>query len=300
MDRKGFGYILLAVACYGLSPIIAKIVYRGAGNYVSLLAFRYSFSAALLCLSCRKAGLKVILPPADMKRIIAVSSVGNIGFCSLYYRSLELIPAGVASLLMYTYPTLVLFISVCLGTERMDARKGLALGLALAGSAAVAGATGAGVNLHGAVLAFISAILYAVYVVGMSRYTSHLDSRVVTLYVAFPAALFYLISGLLTHRLIFSLTPAAWLAVAASGLVSSMLGGTFFFRGLPRIGAFRASLLRTLEPVYTSVLAAILFGDRFSLLQAAGAVLILSGVILSILARQGTAAAKPRDPAVSG
>jgi len=299
MDKKGLGYILLAVACYGLSSIIAKFAYRGGANYVTLLAFRYAFSAVLLYLSCRQAGKSVILPPADMKRILAVASVGSIGYCSLYYRALELIPAGVASLLMYTYPTLVLLISVCLGTERMDIRKALALGLALAGSAAVAGARGTAVNLHGALLAFSSAALYACYVVGMSRYASHVDSRVVTLYVATPSAAFFLVYGLFTGRLIFTLTPSAWLAIAAAGLVSSMLGGIFFFRGLPRVGAFRASLLRTLEPVYTTVLAALLFGDKFSLTQVTGALLILSGVVLSILARQGTAAAKPQGPAAS-
>lgn len=298
MDKKGLGFILLAVACYGLSSIIAKFAYRGGANFVTLLAFRYLLSSVLLWLTCRKAGLNILLPLPDRKRILTVASVGSIGYCALYYRSLELIPAGVASLLMYTYPTLVLLISVCLGTERMDARKGFALLLALAGSAAVAGTTRTGVNLTGAALAFGSAALYAFYVVGMSRYTSRYDSRVVTLYVAFPSGAFYLLYGLLTDRLVYSLTPAAWIAIAAAGLIPSMLGGIFFFRGLSRVGAFRASFLRTLEPVYATVLAALLFRERLALPQIAGGVLILSGVVLSILARQSARAAKPQDPAV--
>ena len=59
-----------------------------------------------------------------------------------------------------------------------------------------------------------------------------------------------------------------------------MIAISLFLAGLPRIGAARAALLSTLEPVVTVALAVALLGDRFSFLQAAGGVLVLLAVVV--------------------
>jgi len=52
-------------------------------------------------------------------------------------------------------------------------------------------------------------------------------------------------------------------------------------------GAARASLLSTWEPVVTVILAVVLLGDRFSITQVAGGVLILGAVIVVQSVRSG-------------
>ncbi len=54
-----------------------------------------------------------------------------------------------------------------------------------------------------------------------------------------------------------------------------------FTAGTHRIGAAQASLLSTIEPVYTITLAAILFGERLTPVQLVGAGLILGAVVLA-------------------
>ena len=67
--------------------------------------------------------------------------------------------------------------------------------------------------------------------------------------------------------------------VSFSGSGSGSTRGSFFLASLPRIGAARASLLSTVEPVVTLVLAAALLGDRLSPIQLAGGALVLFAVI---------------------
>jgi drug/metabolite transporter (DMT)-like permease len=73
-----------------------------------------------------------------------------------------------------------------------------------------------------------------------------------------------------------------------------MIAISLFLASLPRIGAARASLLSTLEPVVTVLLAAALLGDRLSPLQLLGGALVLVAVITV----QGLQLWRPGAPSV--
>lgn len=89
-------------------------------------------------------------------------------------------------------------------------------------------------------------------------------------------------------------TPAAWAALIAIALVSTVTAMLAFFAGLTRLGAARTSMLSTLEPVVTVLLAAVLLGERLSLVQWCGGAAVLAAVLWLVRAGGG-----PRDEAVS-
>src|SRR3990172_5722123 len=72
--------------------------------------------------------------------------------------------------------------------------------------------------------------------------------------------------------------PDAWGGIAGVGIVSTFIAIQAFYAGAHRIGAARASLVSTVEPVWTIALAGILFGERLTPLQLVGGALILAGV----------------------
>ena len=72
-------------------------------------------------------------------------------------------------------------------------------------------------------------------------------------------------------------------------LIPTMFAISAFLAALPRIGASRTALLSTVEPVVTVTLAFALLGDRFGLLQLAGAALILASAVLLQLPGPGPA-----------
>ena len=59
-----------------------------------------------------------------------------------------------------------------------------------------------------------------------------------------------------------------------------------FFAGMERIGATRASILSTVEPVVTIGCSALLLGERLSCLQGFGAILVLAGAVWVVWQRQ--------------
>jgi drug/metabolite transporter (DMT)-like permease len=74
---------------------------------------------------------------------------------------------------------------------------------------------------------------------------------------------------------------AAWFGMAGIGLVSTFIAVQSFYAGAHRIGAARASLVSTVEPIWTIALAGLLFGESLSPIQLFGGALIIGGVVLS-------------------
>ena len=73
----------------------------------------------------------------------------------------------------------------------------------------------------------------------------------------------------------------AWGGIVGIGVVATFVAIQTFYAGAHRIGAARASLVSTVEPIWTIVLAGILFGERLTPIQLVGGALILIGVVLS-------------------
>jgi drug/metabolite transporter (DMT)-like permease len=73
----------------------------------------------------------------------------------------------------------------------------------------------------------------------------------------------------------------AWLPLLGLGVVATALAIQTFYAGVKRVGGARASIISTIEPVYTILLAMLLFGERLEPLQLVGGVIVLVAVILA-------------------
>ena len=82
---------------------------------------------------------------------------------------------------------------------------------------------------------------------------------------------------------------AAWPGLLGVGFASTFLAIQTFYAGARRIGAAQAALVSTVEPVFIISLAALLYGERLTLVQLAGGALIVGGVVLAQTAREAAA-----------
>ena len=104
----------------------------------------------------------------------------------------------------------------------------------------------------------------------------------------------YLLGMLLTGH---SISPAAipgdaWFGLIGIAVVSTALALQAFYAGARRVGAARASLISTVEPIYTIVLASILFHESLAPIQLLGGALIIGGVLLAESGQGGEPAHK--------
>lgn len=84
-----------------------------------------------------------------------------------------------------------------------------------------------------------------------------------------------------------------WFAILGLGLIATAIAIQAFYAGTKRVGGARASLISTIEPVYTVVLALILFGERLAPLQWLSGALVIGAVILAETGRGGDGGESP-------
>nr|WP_273482957.1 DMT family transporter [Kribbella italica] len=74
--------------------------------------------------------------------------------------------------------------------------------------------------------------------------------------------------------------PSGWLWLTAIAVVSTVAAVLTFFAGLARVGPSAASILSTLEPVVTVLLAATIFGESLGPVQLLGGAVVLTAVLV--------------------
>src|SRR4029079_14876273 len=73
----------------------------------------------------------------------------------------------------------------------------------------------------------------------------------------------------------------AWVGLLGVGVVATFVAIQAFYAGTQRIGAAQASLVSTVEPIWTIVLASLLLDEHLEPIQLFGGALILPGVVIA-------------------
>ena len=74
---------------------------------------------------------------------------------------------------------------------------------------------------------------------------------------------------------------AAWPGMVGVGVVSTFIAIQTFYAGAHRIGAAQAALVSTMEPIWTIVLASLLFAQTLGPTQLLGGAFIIVGVLIA-------------------
>ena len=279
-EARGLLLVALSTVAYGVLPILGKVAYAAGVEALPLLAWRYVIAAALIALLERG-------PRPPLRERLRLWAIGSVFvFNSIaYFRALELIPATVTALVLYTYPVMVALLAAVVGVERLTGRAFLAAVGAFAGCALTAAGAPLGERLPpaGIALALLAALVYASYIVLSSRYGIGVPARVLALHLAQAAAVLCVAFALASGGLSLPPDPRGLLAVAGIGVVSTVVAMTAFLAGMALVGPTRASILSSLEVVVTLVLALLLLGERLAPWQWLGALLILGAVGLQNL-----------------
>jgi len=88
-------------------------------------------------------------------------------------------------------------------------------------------------------------------------------------------------------------TATGWLAVSAIALFSTAVAIAAFFAGVAQIGASKASIISTFEPVVTMAFGVGMLGEKVSGTQLLGGAMVLAAVILLAQRPAQKAAALP-------
>jgi drug/metabolite transporter (DMT)-like permease len=210
----------------------------------------------------------------------------------LWHRSIEYVGAGLATVLGNTQIVLVGLVAWLLFRERPSAPLLVAIPVAMGGVVLISGVLDDGAYgddpTRGVIYGVLTGVAYTGFLLTLRHGSSDLRRVAGPLCDAtLASALLTIPAGLALGDLDFwpSLSAQGWLIVLA--LSAQVLGWLLITVSLPRLPAVVTSVLLTLQPVCSVLLAAILLGEDPSPLQLLGVGAILSGLLLASAARRG-------------
>ena len=285
ISERSRGYVLgaIAAASYGLNPLFALPLYGAGLGVDSVLFYRYVLAVVMLgaLMLFRRQSFALrrrdVLPLAAMGVLFSVSSL-------LLFESYNLMDAGIASTILFVYPVMVAVIMAMFFREKITPVTVGSIVLALTGIGLLyKGGDGGPLSMTGIILVMLSALSYAIYMVGVKQSAlKNLPGMRLTFYILLFGLAVYVIR--LKFGVELQVIPSwkGWgnvVALAFLPTVVSLLCTTLAIR---YIGATPAAILGALEPVTAVFFGVMVFGEQLTFRLAIGIVMIIISVSLII------------------
>ena len=283
------GYVFAAVGAFlfATKGIAIKLAYADTIDAVTLLALRMLLSTPIYLVIG-------VFAARDLKRRDALPSwgavakaalVGALGYWVASYTDflgLEYISAQFERLILFTYPLFVVLFGAAFFGLAIRWRAVAAIALSYLGLAVIfwekAGDPGSHVAL-GAGLVLVAAVCFALYQLFAKGSIAAMGPSLFTCVAMTGAAIGCFAQFLVTRPLSdLAVSPHLWGISVFLALGATVLPSFFQNAALHRISAQANSTIATLSPVITIVLAVLILGERLTLTDALGTVLVLAGV----------------------
>jgi drug/metabolite transporter (DMT)-like permease len=282
---------LLGAICFSTKAVIVKIAYRDTGiDAVSLLALRMIFSLPFFIISAAVASSKTDNVKFTSRQWAQIAIIGCLGYyvsSLLDFLGLQYISAGIERLVLFVYPTLVLLITGVFFRQKVTSIQWIAVavtyvGLLIAFIGEMRNYSNDENNLFlGSALIFACAVTYALYIVGSGKIIPQVGARKFNSY-----AMSFACVAVLMHYAATSETSLTSLSFEVYGysilmaVLSTVIPSYLVTEGIKRIGSGNAAIVGSVGPISTILQAAIFLGEQVTVLQIAGTILVLLGVLI--------------------
>ena len=284
---KGFIYGIITSVTFGLIPLFTLPLMQKGMQSDSILLYRFLTATVALgvMMLVKKELFRISLRDVPLLLLLSLFYTASALFLLYGY---EVMGAGVATTIHFTYPVFVTILMLALYREKTSLTTWTAVVLAIAGVARLSLQQGSGSSIDpvGVAVVLLSAIGYASYIIAVNKSRLRdMHSRKLAFYVfLFTAAMFCLKTGAGggIQPLPDSVSAVNILLLAVAPTVISNITLLLAVR---HIGGTLTSILGALEPVTAVCIGALVFGEAFTVNEAIGILLILTAVILIILSR---------------
>lgn len=278
---------ILGVVLFSAKAVMVKMAYQYDIPPVPLLLLRMLFALPFY------ATLAIIRKPAHPEKIVKkdylwIVLFGMMGyFVASYFDflGLQYIPASLERIILFLYPTIVLFMSRVFLKKQITRVQVMAilisyLGIIITFWGAVS-IEGSDVILGG-LLVFGSAVTYAGYLVGSGWLIPKFGSVTFTSYAMTVASLSICVYYGFTEDIgaLWQYQAEVYGIALAMAVLSTVIPSYLISEAVKGLGAPNFSIIGSLGPVSTIILANIFLDERLSALQLVGTVVVIVGIFV--------------------
>ncbi|MDO9279659.1 MAG: DMT family transporter [Polaromonas sp.] len=279
----GLALAMVGAIAFSGKAIIVKLAYRHGVDPVTLIMLRMLFALPIFLIMAWWASRGK--PPLTRKDWLGVLGLGFTGYylsSFLDFAGLQYISASLERLILYLNPTLVLLLSLLFYRKRVTLRQLLGMAISYGGVVLVFGSEITTQGSHaawGALLVFLSAITYAMYLVYSGEIVRRLGSLRLVGLASTVACLCCILQFVVLRPLTLeNVAPEVmWLSLI-NATVCTVAPVLMVMMAVERIGASMTAQTGMVGPISTILMGVLILGEPFTVWVAAGTVLVLVGI----------------------
>jgi drug/metabolite transporter (DMT)-like permease len=285
---------IVAATLFGMLGPLSRYGAEAGVEGAAFTAWRAILGAAFLAVlitargSLRPSAAALRDLPRRGRLSLATAAVMGVTLNVSIFTAFGLIPIALALMLFYLYPAGVVVVDLLLGRERLTPSRALALLLSSAGVILVLfggpGGAGPAANPLGIALGIAAAISQVVFITVSRHGYTDVPAPTATLVIlcasVVGASTIAILAGQLDGLLVPFQSVEPWPALLLAGVAAAGVSSLLFLTAIRSIGGTRTGILMLFEPVVGVILAALLLGEAFTVVQAAGGVLVLVGALV--------------------
>ncbi len=198
----------------------------------------------------------------------------------LLFLAYNYIDVGIAGMILHTYPLMVMILSIVIYKEKFKMKKFLYLIITTIGVFIMLDVNVGNVNNIGVILVLLSALCYAIYVIGASNEKlKNINSFVITFYISIISAVVGSGTGVITSSFNSTINFYGIISILLIAFISTVVALMAFLRGVKLIGPTNSAIFGALEPIVSLVLGVIVLGEAISIKIIIGSVIIILAMI---------------------
>lgn len=300
-DARALTFAVSGIFCIAFSPILVRLVDLSPST---VAFFRCAYAVPVLgVLAWRERTRYGKRARGQLRRAVAAGVLFALDLI-FWHNAIEAVGGGLATVLGNTQVVLVGVLAWLIWQEKLHLGAVVAIPVVTLGVVLISGAFGADAYgddpVAGVIFGLLTGASYAGFILFLRSGSADQRRPASPLFDAtWVAAVTSLAAGMALGELQLSVVwPAhGWLVLLA--LTSQVLGWLLIGTSLPRLPAVLTSVLLTLQPVGSLVLAMVLLGEQPSPTQLIGALVILAGIVVANLGRRKAAVGAPATAATA-
>lgn len=289
-NATGAALVAISAVLFACKGTLIKYIYTLGAGVSDVMVLRLLFAAPIYLWFAIRHWPRSEATSPSRRQWLGVIFCGVCGYYIASYfdmLGLQSISVGLERVILYTYPAFVVIFSSLLFKKPMSPLLIVYIVLSYAGlflvfyaDIRIQPAASIAAMVHGSLCVLISAITFAVYVIGGERYMRVMSSALFTATAMLSASalmfLHYLTFYSVGNLLQFSTAVYAWCLLLA--VVFTVLPAFLLSAGIRRIGSAKAGGVGMVGPLATLVIAAAVLGETVTVLQVAGFAIVVFAI----------------------
>jgi DME family drug/metabolite transporter len=283
-------YLFAAATLWGMIGPISKIVFAAGFSPLETAFWRGVLAGIAFIIHWLFKRYPFPTAPRQLFGLVLFGVFGVALLEGSYVYAVHFGGAALASVLLYSAPIWVNLASAVIFKEKIPIRRWTSLSITMAGVLGVC-LWGASAEYSAAAISWglLSGLSYAAFYLAGKIYF-HKINPVVVYMIAFPVGSIAILPfmtfavglpiGIIFGHLLHA-APHTLLALTTIGLLCTYLAYWFYSKGLQLVDTGKAAIITMVEPLVSVTLAAIMFGEVFTVAGYISALLVVGGVTLA-------------------